>query len=138
MPFAIRTSVNVLHLTYRFVDRRPVFNFTLALLPLLFLVIALAIDWLVYRKQKSGANSTILPPIWQLMLIVTIPALVLPPLIMQTVERIPAFSPVPAGMFVLEPQWFATLLSAPLVLLFGTIGVLFGLFFGDIWYMNRQ
>ena len=138
VPFAIRTSVNMLHLTYRFVDRRPAFNFTLVLLPLLFLVIALTIDWLVYRKQKSGANTTILPPLWQLMLIVTIPALALPPLIVQTVESIPAFSPVPAGMFVLEPQWFSTLLSAPLVLLFGTIGVLFGLFFGDIWYMNRQ
>ncbi len=139
VPFAIRTSVAWLGISYRFVDRRPAFNLTLALIPLLFLISAVLIDWLTYRhRQRHKSTLDILPGTWLLAIVIAFPAVVIPPLLVMLVSVIPAFSPLPAGMFALQAQWLDMLIALPVTLLIAIATIECGKVFGDIWYMNRR
>jgi hypothetical protein len=139
VPFAIRTSVAWLGFSYRFADRRPTFNLTLALIPLLFLLSAVLIDWLTYRHQQRHKTSyDILPGTWLLAIVIALPAVVIPPLLTIIVQAIPAFSPLPAGMFALQAQWLDMLIALPFTLLIVVAMIGCGKVFGDIWYMNRR
>ena len=139
VPFAISTSVALLGISYRFVDRRPAFNLTLALIPLLFLISAVLIDWLTYRhRQRHTATLDILPGTWLLAIVIALPAVVIPPLLVMIVSVIPAFSPLPAGMFALQAQWLDMLIALPVTLLIAIAAIECGKVFGDIWYMNQR
>ena len=139
VPFAISTSVALLGISYRFVDRRPAFNLTLALIPLLFLISAVLIDWLTYRhQQRHKATLDILPGTWLLAIVIALPAVVIPPLLIMIVSVIPAFSPLPAGMFALQAQWLDMLIALPVTLLIAIAAIECGKVFGDIWYMNQR
>jgi len=142
VPLAIRIMVAHLGLTYRFPGlpgRVPVFNVTLALLPLLFVISALIIDGAAFWQRRQ-ANATLdpLPKVWLLAAFVALPALLMPPFIIQIVESIPAFVPLPAGVSVFEPNWLSTFLTLPIALLVGISGALIGSFFGDIWRWNNS
>ena len=139
VPFAISTSVALLGISYRFVDRRPAFNLTLALIPLLFLISAVLIDWLTYRhQQRHKATLDILPGTWLLAIVIALPAVVIPPLLVMIVSVIPALSPLPAGMFALQAQWLDMLIALPVTLVVAIAAIECGKVFGDIWYMNKR
>lgn len=136
VPFAIRTSVDWLGLSYRFVDRRPAFNLTLALIPLLFLLPALLMGWLAARNKRKD-NQNILPGAWLLALLMAIPTVVFPSIIASFVDILPGFS-LPAGMFALQASWLDMLVALPFTFLIGMAAVVCGKVLGDIWYMNRR
>jgi len=142
VPFALTTSVSLLHISYRFADRRPTFNLTLALIPLLFLIAAVTLDLLAsrrYRHQQSRKVATaILPATWLAALVIAIPASIIPALLVWFVNLLPAFSPLPAGMFALQAQLQDALVALPVACIVAVASVLCGRVFGDIWYMNRQ
>src|SRR5260221_13089393 len=83
VPLAIRFMVTRLELHYRFPGlpgRMPVFNVTLALLPLLFVVSALIIDAVAYWRHRQGQDTHgPLPTISQLGAPIALPAVVRPP-----------------------------------------------------------
>lgn len=142
VPFALTTSVSLLHISYRFADRRPTFNLTLALIPLLFLIAAVTLDLLAsarHRRQESRkAAADILPATWLAALIIAIPAAIMPALLAWFVNLLPAFSPLPAGMFALQARWQDALVALPVAWIVAVASVLCGKVFGDIWYMNRR
>jgi len=139
VPLAIRFMVAQIGITYRFPDRVPVFNVTLALLPLLFVVSALIVDGAAYWQRKQGkATLDALPKVGLLGAFIALTALVFPPYIVQFVENIPAFLPLPAGVSIFEPNWPSNLLTLPFALLAGMLAALCGAFFGDIWRWNNK
>jgi len=139
VPLAIRFMVAQIGITYRFPDRVPVFNVTLALLPLLFVVSALIVDGAAYWQRKQGkATLDALPKVGLLGAFIALTALVFPPYIVQFVENIPAFLPLPAGVSIFEPNWTSNLLTLPFALLAGMLAALCGAFFGDIWRWNNK
>src|SRR5207248_1415794 len=134
-PLAIRFMVTWLGLNYRFPGlpgRMPVFNVTLALLPLLFVVSALLIDGLAsWRHRQSKNTPGSLPKVWLLGSFIALSALVMPSWIIQFVQSIPALLPLPAGLNVFEPDWFSTLLTLPFALLVAILAATLGTIFGD-------
>jgi hypothetical protein len=141
VPVALHVAVARLGLTYRFPDRVPGFNFTLALLPLLFLISALVIDSAAYvyrRQDRIKAELNALPKAWVFWAFIALPALLIPPLVLHILKGIPALQPLPAGLEVFEPQWSAMLLALPFALLVGALAGQCGTVFGDIWRWNKS
>jgi hypothetical protein len=113
VPMAIPIMVTRLGLHYRFQylpGRTPIFNVTLVLLPLVFIVSAL----------------------------IALPALLLPPFIIEFVQSIPSLLPLPVGVSIFEPIWSSTLLTLPLALFMGILGAILGSTFGDFWHSNNR
>jgi hypothetical protein len=142
VPIAIRIMVRQLGLHYRFPNlpgRLPVFNVTLALLPLVFIASALIVDNMIFSKHENGndKNDT-LSRIWLLGVLVALPALILPPLIIEFVQRMPLLLPLPVGVSIFEPVWLSALLTLPLALTVGIIGTILGATFGDFWHSNNR
>jgi len=142
VPVAIRIMVTRLGLHYRFPNRpggTPVFNVTLALLPLVFVVSALIVDGIVFSKHlhSKGQNDT-LSKVWLAGTLIALPALILPPLITEFVLSIPALLPLPVGVSIFEPIWSSSLLTLPLVLLASILGAILGATFGDFWHSNNH
>jgi len=142
VPVAIRIMVTRLGLHYRFPNlpgRLPVFNVTLALLPLVFVASALIVDSIVFSKhQHSTDKNETQSRIWLLGALVALPALILPPLIVGFVLSIPVLLPLPVGVSIFEPIWSSTLLTLPLAILAGIIGAILGSFLGNFWHSNIQ
>jgi hypothetical protein len=142
VPVAIRIMVTRLGLHFRFPNlpgRLPVFNVTLALLPLVFVASALIVDNTIFSKrQLSTDESGMLSRIWLSGALVALPALILPPVIVELVLNIPFLLPLPVGVSIFEPIWTSTLLTLPLALLVGMLGAILGATFGDFWHSNKQ
>jgi hypothetical protein len=142
VPVAIRIMVTQLGLHYRFPNlpgRTPVFNVTLALLPLVFVVSALIVDGIAFWKLRHGIHKNdALFDIWLAGALIALPALILPPFIIEFVLSIPALLPLPAGVSIFEPIWSSTMLSLPLALLSGILGAILGSTFGDFWHSNNR
>jgi hypothetical protein len=142
VPVAIRIMVSRLGLHYRFPNlpgRIPVFNVTLALLPLLFVVSALIVDGIAFWKLRQGINKNdALSDIWLPGTLIALSALVLPPLIIESVMSIPALLPLPVGVSIFEQNWSSTFLTLPLALLTGILGTILGSTFGDFWHSNNR
>jgi hypothetical protein len=142
VPVAIRIMVSRLGLHYRFPNlpgRTPVFNVTLALLPLLFLVSALIVDGIAFWKHQHGKDKTdVLSNVWLPGALIALSALVLPPLIIESVMSIPALLPLPVGVSIFEQNWSSTFLTLPLALLTGILGAILGSTFGDFWHSNNR
>ncbi len=142
VPVAIRIMVVQLGLHYRFPHlpgRLPVFNVSLALLPLVFIAIALIVETVLFSKTINSAenhNSR-----YSMLLIgslAALPALILPSLIVEIVLSIPFLLPLPVGVSIFEPVWSSTLLTLPLAIGSGILGALLGKTFGDFWHSNTQ
>ena len=142
VPVAIRIMVTQLGLHYRFPNlpgRTPVFNVTLALLPLVFVVSALIVDGIAFWKLRHGIHKNdALFDIWLAGALIALPALILPPFIIEFVLSIPALLPLPAGVSIFEPILSSTPLSLPLALLSGILGAILGSTFGDFWHSNNR
>src|SRR6266852_3346480 len=102
--FALDFMVARLGLSYR-VGREPVFNATLALLPLLFLVSALILEAVAYwQHHHGGQKDEDLRGAWLLGVVMAVPAVVVPPII---VHALASFIWLPPDVVhVLEPGWF--------------------------------
>lgn len=108
-------------------------------MPLLFLVAALLIDWLAYRRQQRQKGSfDILPAYWVLGIIIALAAVLIPPLLVTLVDLIPGYTPFPTNVYTLQPSWREMLLPLPLALIMGGLIAQGAKVFGDIWYMNRR
>ena len=142
VPVAIRIMVIQLGLHYRFPalpGRLPVFNVTLALLPLVFIASALIVDTMIFSKHENGTDMDhTLSSIWLLGALVALQALILPPLIIIFVLSMPFLLPLPVGVSIFEPVWLSTLLTLPLTLIVGILGAILGTKFGDFWHSNNK
>ena len=142
VPVAIRIMVSQLGLHYRFPNlpgRTPVFNVTLALLPLVFIVSALIVDGIAFWNQQHGKDKTdILSNIWLPGALIALSALVLPPFIIESVVSTTALLPLPVGVSIFEQNWSSTFLTLPLALLTGILGAILGSTFGDFWHSNNR
>ena len=142
VPVGIRIMVTRLGLHYRFPNlpgHTPVFNVTLALLPLLFVVSALIVDGIAFWKHQHGKDKTdVLSNVWLPGALIALSALVLPPFIIESVVSIPALLPLPVGVSIFEQNWSSTFLTLPLALIAGILGAILGSTFGDFWHSNNR
>jgi hypothetical protein len=142
VPVAIRIMVIQLGLHYRFPNlpgRLPVFNVTLALLPLVFIASALIVDNVIFSKHENGTGMDhTLSSMWLLGVLVALPALILPPLIIIFVLSMPFLLPLPVGVSIFEPVWLSSLLTLPLALILGILGAILGATIGDFWHSNNK
>ena len=138
-PLALRFMVARLGLTYR-LGREPVFDVTIAMLPLLYLVSALMVEAAASWHRRSGeARNDELRGAWLLGVLMAVPAVVIPPGIAHAFSLwAPAIPLPPDVVHVLEPGWLAMLLTLPIAMLVGAIMASLGTVFGDIWHWNRQ
>ncbi len=134
--FALDFMVARFGLTYRF-GREPVFNATLALLPLLYLVCALMVEAVVYWQRRHGSEKNgDLRGAWLLGVVMAVPAVVVPPIIVHALA--PFIWLPPDVVHVLEPGWLDMLVSLPLAMLVGAITASLGTVLGDIWNWNER
>jgi len=139
VPLALHFMAERLKLTYRF-GRLPVFNATLALLPLLFLVCALILEAVAYWQRRHGESEhDDLRGVWLLGAIMALPAVVIPPVLVYAISSLAPFILLPPDVVhVLEPRWLDMLVSLPLAMLTGVIGAYLGFVLGDVWHWNKQ
>jgi hypothetical protein len=138
VPWALRLFVTIYGLHYRFSDRVPVFNTTIALLPLLFLISALMLDGIVYwQRWHSDRPQAALRKVWLVGAIIALPTLIIPPSIVMFMLNFTSMRFLPGGVNLLEPDWLNTLLSLPLVLLAGVIAAFCGARLGEMWYGSK-
>jgi len=134
--FALDFMVARLGLTYRF-GREPVFNATLASLPLLFLVCALILEAVAYWQRRHGRRKDEdLRGAWLLGVVMAVPAVVVPPIIAHILA--PFIWLPPDVVHVLEPGWLDMLVSLPLAMLVGAVAASLGTVLGDIWNWNKR
>jgi hypothetical protein len=139
VPWAIRTAVALQGLEYR-VPAVPYFNWTDALLPLIFLVSALIVDGIALRRLRRGqeqGGST--RRIWLWGIIITIPQLLIAPCLLLSTLNLPNVFLEQSGV-VIPPnlKLQAALIAVPVILIFGAIGALMGAGFGDIWRWSKN
>src|SRR5216683_436274 len=126
----------------RAAGRQPAFNFTLALLPLLFLIFALLVDGVAYWQHRhSKALDDSLRGAWLLGVLLALPAVIVPAWIVQALMALAPIIPLPPippdVARVIELRWS----DLPLTLLFtlagGATTAALGAALGDIWYLSR-
>lgn len=138
IPWAIRTAVVQQDLLYRVPGHIPYFSLSYALLPLLFLVSALILDGVAYKKAKSGdkqhgslRRSALLGSL------AMIPAMLIAPYILQYYSPFAfVFLPEPGVAISATAILLALLIAIPSALLAGALGGIMGVDFGDIWHWN--
>src|SRR6266699_6633197 len=109
--FALDFMVARFGLTYRF-GREPVFNATLALLPLLYLVCVLIVEAVAYwQRRHGGEKDEDLRGAWLLGVVMAVPAVAVPPVIAHALA--PVIWLPPDVIKVLEPGWLDMLVSLP-------------------------
>jgi len=134
--FALDFMVARLGLAYRF-GREPVFNATLALLPLLFLVCAVILEIVAHWQRRHGRKKDDdLRSAWLLGVVMAVPAVVLPPVVVHALA--PIIWLPPDVVHVLEPGWLDMLISLPLAMLVGAMTAYLGTVLGDIWNWNER
>jgi hypothetical protein len=128
-----------LGLTYR-LGREPVFDVTIAMVPLLYLVCALMVEAAASWQRRAGeASNDELRGTWLLGALMAVPAVLIPPGIVHAFSLLAPAIPLPPDVVqVLEPGWLAMLLTLPIAMLVGAIMASLGSVFGDIWHWNRQ
>jgi hypothetical protein len=137
IPWAIRTGVAWQGLAYR-TDKIPSFSWSYALLPLVFLIPALAVDGLALWSRRRGEPFG--KSVRALALIgagITPPIVLLAPFILQTYSSFaPIFLPQP-GLLVPPALWVVVVGGFALIVLgIGALGAILGADFGDVWRRN--
>lgn len=140
IPWALRLTVGLLGFTFRIPGREPFFNYTLALMPLLFLLCALLVDGAAYRQCMRGAEPAApLRHAVALGMLMAVLAVFVPPGIVQFLVYLAPGTPLPRDVVgVLEPGLPDLLLALPLTLLVGAASAKLGIWFGDIWYWSKR
>jgi hypothetical protein len=137
--FSMQFMVARLGLTYR-TGRVFVYNVTLALIPLVFLVCALIVEAAAYwQRRSSKSEHDELRGAWLIGALMAVPAVVIPSAIVFAISNLAPGIPLTFDtVLVLEPRWLDLLLTLPLAMLVGAIIASVGAVFGDIWYWNKQ
>ncbi len=139
VALAIRFMANRLGLIYR-VGRSPIYNVTLALLPILTVLCALLIEATVHWQRRSGKSKNgELRGAWILGIIIAVPAVVIPPAIVYAFNTFAPSIPMPPDIgWVLKPGPLDMLVSLPPAMLVGAVMAYLGTVFGDIWHWSKQ
>jgi hypothetical protein len=140
VPWAIRTAVAQQGLLYRIPGRIPFFRWSDALLPLAFLVSALIVDGIAWRRWRQGKKlHGRIGGVWLLGLIITVPEMILICCVINwNLNVAQSFLDGPGSVIPLDMKLFAASLAVPVVLLFGMFGAIWGADFGDIWRLNSR
>jgi hypothetical protein len=140
VPWAIRTAVELQGLLYRIPGRVPFFRWSDALLPLAFLVSALIVDGVAWRRWRQGKKlHGRIGGVWLLGLIITVPAMIFTCCVINwNLNVAQSFLDGPGSVIPLDMKLFAALLAVPVVLLVGICGAIWGADFGDIWRLNSR
>ncbi|GCE19950.1 hypothetical protein [Dictyobacter kobayashii] len=140
VPWAIRTAVAQQNLPYRLPDQVPTFRLDYALLPIAFLLSAVIIDVVAYRRfKKTGSpNSSMLQTIIQ-GAVITLPIVFFTPFILRDyTPYAPIFLPEKGVPF--EPAQMAgvIIISIVIAMAIGALGAWLGEDFGDIWRWSKR
>ena len=140
VPWAIRTAVGLEGLAYRVPGAAPSFSWAYALLPLVYLPSALAVDgaafWSQRRKRQIGSTARSAALLGALM---TPPMVLLAPFILNSYSLFaPIFLPQP-GLPVPVSLWVGAFACFALAVLgLGAGGAVLGADFGFIWRHNTR
>ncbi|GCE13655.1 hypothetical protein [Tengunoibacter tsumagoiensis] len=143
VPWAIRVAVEQQDLPYRVAGSMPYFRWDYALLPIVFLLPALAADLLIWRAGKTSQSTMErrYPTLYGAAVgaLLSIPAFLLAPIVLQSYsEFAPVFLPEP-GLAVSPILFIAAVCLSSLVgLLAGALGGFLGADLGDIWRWNTR
>jgi hypothetical protein len=137
IPWAIRTGVEWQGLSYR-TSQVPYFSWAYALLPLVFLIPALAVDGVALwcqRGQRQFGRTT--RGLGLLGVLLTPPIVILAPFVLQSYSSFaPIFLPQ-TGLPVPLSLWVGVVAGFALVALAaGALGAILGADFGDVWRRN--
>ncbi len=136
VPIALTLMAHWQGLIYR-VGRHPFFNITLVLMPLLFLICAVLVEFAASRLHYNAKIG--LPGAWRLGLVVAGLAVVYPPALAYVIGLLSPPGTLPWDVLIsLMPNWLVMFLALPVALLIGSVFAYLGTVFGDIWYWNRQ
>ncbi|GHO83381.1 hypothetical protein [Dictyobacter formicarum] len=140
VPWAIRTAVEQQDIPYRLANQIPEFRLDYALLPAAFLLSAVILDVVAYRRaRKTGSpNSPMLQTIIQ-GAIVTLPIVLFTPLILRDyTPYAPVFLPEKGVPF--DPVQMAgiVIISLLIAMAIGALGAWLGEDFGDIWRWSKR
>ncbi|HEX7735828.1 MAG TPA: hypothetical protein VF458_13245 [Ktedonobacteraceae bacterium] len=137
IPWAIRTGVEWQGLTYR-ASAVPVFSWSYAFLPLVFLIPALVVDGLALRSQRRQREfGRTVPGLALLGALITPAVAILAPLILLAYSSYaPVFLPQP-GLEVPPGVWIGSVTVFSLIVLgIGALGAVLGADFGEVWRRN--
>ena len=140
VPSALTYTVARLHLAFRFVDRTPSFNFTLAFMPLLFLMSALIVDALLLRFYRQHGETQSISRSYLVLIggVVAVLSTVVPVALVQILLLVPGIKLHPDSIQILTVSWSSMLLALPIVFLVGIFTSTVGSVLGDIWHLNRK
>jgi hypothetical protein len=142
VPLALHIATQALGLSFRPSAGTPMFNITLALLPLLVVLEALIVDGFAFWQwRKSGSERPSLRWGWLIGALLSLVMVFLPVLL---VHMITVLLPEVAiqkdilSMFVHGLSWRSVFLSVPFALALGAGGAFLGAALGDIWRWNKR
>lgn len=140
VPWALWDTVARLGFTFRFADQRPLFNVTLVLLPLIFLIGATCIDLAAYWqwRDKTIDERKSLKDVWLLGAITALPTVFLPALIVRFLQLFPGLTLPFDVLLILRLDLSSILPMLPIVLVVGALIAMLGTAFGDIWHLSKQ
>jgi hypothetical protein len=138
IPWALRSAVGMFGFTFRY-GVTPTFNYTIALMPLLFLLCALLVDSAAYwQRRHGGGPDAPLRYAWILGICTALLAVFLPPALVWSLIHFTPSLPTPQSIvLVLEPALSDLLLALPLTAIIGAASAQLGIFLGDIWYWSK-
>lgn len=140
VPWAIRTAVEQQNIPYRLANQIPEFRLDYAFLPVAFLLSAIILDIVAYRRvRKTGSpNSSMLQTIIQ-GAIVTLPIVLFTPLILRDyTPYAPIFLPENGVPFELAQMTGIVIISFLIAMAIGALGAWLGEDFGDIWRWSKR
>lgn len=139
IPWALQFTVGMFGFTFRY-GIAPTFNYTIALMPLLFLLCALLIDSVAYWQRRYGEEPDApLRYAWVLGIFMALLTVFVPPVLVWSLVHLTPSIPTPHYIvLVLEPALSELLLALPLTALIGTASALLGMALGDIWYWSKR
>lgn len=140
VPWAIRVGVAQQGLDYRIVGLIPYFRLDYAILPVVFLISALAVDAIAWWQLRKGGK--LLLSGWRagvLGAVIMPPIVILAPIVLQAYSPYaPIFLPQPGLTVPLTLSIEAFIGSALAMLIMGAGSGLIGADFGDIWRWNTR
>lgn len=138
IPWALRFAVGMFGFTFRY-GVTPTFNYTIALMPLLFLLCALLVDSVAYWQRRHGEGPDApLRYAWILGICMALLAVFVPPVLVWSLVHLTPSIPTPQSIvLVLEPALSDLLLALPLTAIIGAASAQLGIFLGDIWYWSK-
>lgn len=136
VPIAITLMAQWQNLIYR-VGRHPFFNITLVLLPLLFVICAVLVEYAASRRQYEVKIG--LPGVWRFGLVMATLSVVYPAALTYIIGLISPPGTLPWDVLIsLTPGGLIMLLALPIALLIGAVFSYLATVLGDIWYWNTQ